>query len=282
MYQNYYRYSDIPDNNFYTDSVLLQVNCTGKETNPGTFQASSIRRDYYLLYLCDGSVRIRTPYEQLLYPGDVYIFDKDIPFSYSACGETAMTHYFVHFTGSAAERILTSCSLQVFSIYHMEKPLNQEFEAMFQSFLQRDSCFDPDSSAKLVSLLAAVGRSHIKDKPCCRQLHRSLQYIHSNISDTLSVSDLAAMEHLSESRYRALFAAATGRSPTRYIAELRTNLARQLLRDTSMSIRQIAEAAGYPDTHYFSRVFRKNFSMTPSAYRKAQKLAHTIRFESQD
>ncbi len=57
-------------------------------------------------------------------------------------------------------------------------------------------------------------------------------------------------------------------SPAEYLLNLRMQEARQLLRTTSLRIYEVADACGYPNVIYFSRVFVKSNGMTPQAYRK--------------
>jgi transcriptional regulator GlxA family with amidase domain len=47
----------------------------------------------------------------------------------------------------------------------------------------------------------------------------------------------------------------------------RLNKARHLLSSTSLSIKEIAEAVGYDNPLYFSRVFTTQMNITPSRYR---------------
>lgn len=65
---------------------------------------------------------------------------------------------------------------------------------------------------------------------------------------------------------RALFKQATGLSLTRYLATLRMERAKELLRRGGLSIAEIAEQCGYDDLHYFSRLFKKLEGMPPRAY----------------
>ena len=48
----------------------------------------------------------------------------------------------------------------------------------------------------------------------------------------------------------------------------RVSKAKDLLKLTDLSISEIAEAVGYQDHFYFSRVFKKTTAQSPSAYRK--------------
>ena len=64
------------------------------------------------------------------------------------------------------------------------------------------------------------------------------------------------------------FKAATGRSVMACYAALRIDAAKRLLRETDLSVAQIADRLGFDTPNYFSKTFRRLTSVTPSAYRK--------------
>lgn len=58
-------------------------------------------------------------------------------------------------------------------------------------------------------------------------------------------------------------------TPMQYLHQLRMNAARSYLRKTELSIQEIAGASGYPSIHYFSRMFKQTFGISPSEWRAA-------------
>lgn len=53
-----------------------------------------------------------------------------------------------------------------------------------------------------------------------------------------------------------------------YITKIRLEKAIELLKDTSLTVNEIAEAVGYKDARYFREIFVKHMGKTPSQYRK--------------
>ncbi len=84
-----------------------------------------------------------------------------------------------------------------------------------------------------------------------------------------SVSRLARQAGLSRSQFGRRVVAATGHAPERILIESRIARARQLLMETDLPIRAIAEALGYGDAGYFSRQFGRVAGVTASACRRA-------------
>ena len=91
--------------------------------------------------------------------------------------------------------------------------------------------------------------------------------VHENIS-TITPESLAEITCMSYSKFRKIFKEYTGFAPSQYIQEVRVNMAKELLTNTSKSIKEIAFELGYENKDYFFTAFRKVSGMTPAGYRK--------------
>jgi AraC-like DNA-binding protein len=84
---------------------------------------------------------------------------------------------------------------------------------------------------------------------------------------TVVVADLARELGLSESRLRVLFKETAGIPLGSYIQNYRINRSMALLRNSALSIAEVAEEAGFGSPQAFSRIFRKKTGRTPRSYR---------------
>jgi AraC-like DNA-binding protein len=82
----------------------------------------------------------------------------------------------------------------------------------------------------------------------------------------LTISDIVNAVQLERSYLFRLFKEATGMSLLNYLTDYRIQRACELLRASDLSIKSIAYSVGYKDQLYFSRVFKKATSHTPSEY----------------
>lgn len=85
--------------------------------------------------------------------------------------------------------------------------------------------------------------------------------------EPLTVADLAATVHLSPSRLAHLFQEATGQAPIQMLLHLRLRQAARLLEFSTLGIAEIAAEVGFASPFYFSRQFRRQFGVSPTAYR---------------
>jgi two-component system, response regulator YesN len=84
---------------------------------------------------------------------------------------------------------------------------------------------------------------------------------------SLRSSDLANVVGVSPSHLERLFRKQVGMSIGAFSLELRLQRAKQLLETTFRSLKQIRHDVAIPDAANFSRLFKKRFGMTPSAWR---------------
>ncbi|WP_436388649.1 AraC family transcriptional regulator [Amycolatopsis sp. MEPSY49] len=93
-----------------------------------------------------------------------------------------------------------------------------------------------------------------------------ISYVRVNISEVLTVSDLAERVSMSPSAFSHLFREVTGKSPYQFVKEMRLNRARELLIEGDLTVTQVSRAVGYGSASHFISEFRSRFGATPRAY----------------
>lgn len=108
-----------------------------------------------------------------------------------------------------------------------------------------------------------------KEKPRLPEgIAAALAYIAKNFDRDLSVSALAAAAGMSLPAFYPAFKRYTGQTPVSYLTEFRLSRALKDILYTARPIGEAAEAAGFADPLYFSRVFHERYGCSPRAYRK--------------
>ncbi len=95
-----------------------------------------------------------------------------------------------------------------------------------------------------------------------------LSYIHEHYAEDIGLSDLAAHTKLSESYISHVFKEACGYSPVAYLAMHRIAVATELLSDPNIKVYEVADAVGYKDYRYFSRIFKRYMGVPPYYYKE--------------
>jgi len=97
---------------------------------------------------------------------------------------------------------------------------------------------------------------------------RVMHYIDSHYAQRLQNEDFGREANMSPNAFTRLFRNKTGMTPLAYLSQRRIEEASILLHHSDQSIEQIADACGFGDRYYFTRVFKKHFKVCPATYRK--------------
>ena len=102
-----------------------------------------------------------------------------------------------------------------------------------------------------------------------RQLENIRMEMENSIASRPTIRDYAARLNVSESYFQYLYKQLFGISFQQDLIQMRISYAKELLRDSSFSMGQIAELCGYANETHFYRQFRKYAQLTPCRYKKS-------------
>ncbi|MFD1216049.1 MULTISPECIES: GlxA family transcriptional regulator [Microbulbifer] len=97
-----------------------------------------------------------------------------------------------------------------------------------------------------------------------RRLIQAVQIMEQNLATPLSIKQIASQCETSVRELERLFKNEVGTPPKRYYRRLRLDKARQLLRQTEMTVLDIAISCGFQSAAYFSSAYRQDFGVSPS------------------
>jgi AraC family transcriptional regulator len=100
------------------------------------------------------------------------------------------------------------------------------------------------------------------------RLRRVIDYLHASFGEEVSLDRLAGVAGLSPNYFLHAFKQTMGRTPHRYLTELRIAKACELLENPHQSIVEISLAVGFSSQSHLTTVFRRFMKTTPAAYRE--------------
>lgn len=100
------------------------------------------------------------------------------------------------------------------------------------------------------------------------KLKRITDWMAEHLTEEFSLARLAGQAGLSEFHFNRLFKKATGLPPSQYFIILRLDAAKRLLRESDMSVIDLANEVGYSNPSHFAQLFRKHAGLSPSDYRR--------------
>ena len=95
----------------------------------------------------------------------------------------------------------------------------------------------------------------------------ALEYMESHYAEKITLSELADKMYVSQWHLSKLLNKHTKKSFSELLNEMRVKEAKQLLKDPSLRVGDVAEMVGFLDIAHFSRVFKKCTEMSANEYR---------------
>lgn len=108
--------------------------------------------------------------------------------------------------------------------------------------------------------------SSVKQRADNEMAERVIRYMEEHLCENLSFSTICVFSAQSATNLKTVFKSVTGMGVMEYYRHLKIERAKQLLREGSGNITQIADRLGYTSVHYFSRHFKQATGMTPREY----------------
>jgi len=257
---------------------LLRANCHRIDRDWGNFRMVYW---FWRVYLTDqpGAVIRTDAREWRLRPGVMLLIPAGLPFQPS-CHRARMALYSIHFDLPALPA--ASCR-SLFPVPWAFAPPHSGTLASLPEAI-RDGCRErlehPVQRQELLGWLHLLFAERLRALPADRQewlaqlqnrrhrLTAALALIEQSYASRLTADSIAAVLHLSPDHTCRLFREWLGMSPMQYLEEVRMQTACRLLLESEETIESIAEATGYHDRYYFSRVFKRRFQLGPATFRR--------------
>ena len=231
--------------------------------------------EYQLLYITKGrgtfcsksagKFSVKEGHMFLLFPGEWHTYKPD--------ENTGWNEYWIGFNGRIMEDWVkegffskespvfnVGLNEELISLYKRAIMIADAQEANYQQALSGIVC-------NLVSMALYLSRNKdFNSSNISAQINSAKIAVHENVS-TITPEELARLVCMSYSKFRKIFKEYTGFAPSQYIQEVRINMAKEMLTNTSRSIKEIAFDLGYENKDYFFTVFKKVVGTTPANYR---------------
>ncbi len=94
------------------------------------------------------------------------------------------------------------------------------------------------------------------------------EWLQSHHAQNVTIGELARRFSINQRSFNRRFRQASGLSPLQYLQDVRMKQARALLKQSNLSIAEIAYAVGYQDVSHFTGLFRRINDVTPGEYRR--------------
>ncbi|MET3807941.1 AraC-like DNA-binding protein/quercetin dioxygenase-like cupin family protein [Nakamurella sp. UYEF19] len=213
--------------------------------------------------------------EHLVEAGQALIIPPDTPHEYQADPRNPWTIWWVHLAGADVLQLLAAATVDT---QHVVIDVGDLFQAvgLVEAIIHRMQRDETQSNLLGASgaawyLMALLAADRRRGRRRGSPVGQAQQYLRDNLTEQVSVAELAALAGLSASHFADVFRRETGLGIVTYQTRLRMATAREMLDTTDDPVAVIAQSVGYPDAFYFSRRFRAVHQLTPTEYRAQSK-----------
>ncbi|NDW09003.1 AraC family transcriptional regulator [Dysgonomonas sp. 520] len=236
-----------------------------------------VLNEYQLLYITNGSgtfisdnskkVEIREGNMFLLFPGEWH--------SYKPSKQTGWDEYWIGFQGINIDNRIQN------GFFNQNKPvfrvgLREDIVQLYKQAIE----VAKEQTTGFQQMLAGIvnhllGCAYTLDKhfvfedmQVVNQINKAKIIFLDNFKTDIRPEDVAKQVNMSYSWFRRIFKQYMGFSPSQYLQELRIQKSKELLTNTSITVKEIAFEVGFENPDYFCTAFRKKTGTTPIRYRE--------------
>ncbi len=273
----------------YKDSAELCIyNCGWQKCEKKYTWGPGVRDHFLLHFIVKGKGTYTVNGEvHSLSAGDLFFAKPNELITYSAHETEPWEYYWVGFNGPYANKITYKLPFKSSTPTHKCSDFSAMEKVFSQLFNSRGT--EPYSETLMVGHLYILIAELIKEAQLAepqkastssRYVNNAIKFIQFNYSSDIGIDDIASAVGVSRSHLYRVFINNIGKSPVDYLTGYRINEACFLLKNSHLSIAEIAVSVGFYDQFYFSRVFKKAKGIPPSKYVATQdKSVHVTQTE---
>ncbi len=217
-----------------------------------------VREGYALLFLENREIKIKK--------GDIVFIPPFTPHRYKIPKDSYFSHRCICFDSSLLYNIDPKVSTSIINDSDAFKLINRAFD----SYLEKKKGFELFIVGNLSLFFARLYEHNLIDsaKSAPSSFHKSvIDYIDKNYHENITSTDIANTLHINHSYFCRLFKKNFGSPFQKYLSSYRIEKSKSLLKNSDLPISEIALKVGFNSISYFTKLFKEEFSITPTEYR---------------
>ena len=254
------------------DEIPFYVSMCGISYCDGGYKIERINSPIYVIeYIVSGTGIVWEDNQSFCASeGDIYFLKRGRRHFYYSDAENPWTKIWFNFEGKLAGEIASGYGLDKIAHFHAPE-LKEYFMEAFEISRSGEGgrIISDNIAAVYLKLVQKLSYNNIKTQQNLSAVAEGVkEYIDNTTDYTVSMDEIAKKVYCSKCHAIREFRKVYGVTPYEYMLKKRFEIAASMLKNTALSISDIAEKLGFCDVHYFSGCFSKRFGVPPTAYRK--------------
>ncbi|MBE6238376.1 MAG: AraC family transcriptional regulator [Bacteroidales bacterium] len=238
-----------------------------------------ILSEYQLLYIVDGGGHLKTRHGGIhdIKSGDMFLLFPGEWHTYSPNTRTGWKEYWIGFSGANIDHRVTEGFFSAENpIYHVgyNETIIELYHEAIHTATRQEPYFQQHLAGIVNHILGLMfmtsnQKSMQPGGDMSRIIDKAKAFLQESVESDISMPEVAEHLNISYTTFRHAFKKYTGLSPAQYFINLKIHRAKEMLRGTSASIKEISYTLYFESPEYFATTFRKKTGMSPSDFRNA-------------
>lgn len=261
----------------YSEVLPYTLYPPNKDGHPRAFQYVAVGRtlnEYQIIYITKGQGIFETQGKQYrVTPGSIMVVFPGVRHFYKPVYEIGWMEHWVGFKGehfdSLAARGFLSPEKPFYEI-GLQNNVLELFSQILEEVKSQKPLYQVKVSSKILNLIAEIlSLERRKAQPSHSEqlVERAKFLMEENIYDDIDLNSIAERLGVSTSHLNEVFKTYTAMTPYQYYIHIKLHMAKVLLEQGDLSIKEVAFRLGFQDQYHFSRLFKHKTGIAPSQWK---------------
>lgn len=231
---------------------------------------------FYIVFITSGSGVFESAQTapQVVDAGTCFVLFPGVWHRYKPNPLVGWEEYWVGFNGTYPAQLMDSFFNWKNPVFKtgLNKDLLAAFTYLLAAVSQAQMGYSQVISGITLAILGILNRVNLTaysaDDPESVWVSQAAFMLQNRLSENINIEALVQEFPISYSKFRKAFKRLMGKSPNQYHLDLRLDKAEELLRNTSLSIKEIGYHTGFESPYYFSRIFKERFGVSPKTFKR--------------
>ena len=233
--------------------------------------------EYQLLYIVDGEGRLDTMHggRHRIEAGDMFLLFPGEWHTYMPERGTGWKEYWIGFSGiNIDNRVKAGFFSTDRPLYHIgyDEIMVELYNEAIRTAARQEPYFQQLLAGivnHLLGLMFMTGtiNRRSQDGDIARLIDMAKNIMGDSLEEDISMPGIAERLNISYTKFRRLFKQYTGQSPAQYFINMKIHRAKEMLRGSSASVKEIAFTLHFESAEYFATTFKTRTGMTPTQFR---------------
>ena len=258
-----------------TQPAPFVIEIGGKSWCDGSYLINREKpRMWVLEFVLSGTGTVHSDAENVDYhpkTGDVYLLAPNQKHLYYSDSTDPWIKLFINMRGPVVEGLAEAYGLTGRIHFPHVPHLRGLFDELYSMMEDRelpDALVLEQTELLIHRIFRALGERLLEETHGSGEIDRVKQYLDTHVGRIVTIKELSDLIYRSPDYLIKHFKAEVGMTPYQYLLKRKMSIAKRLLRDTALPVREVALQLGYEDAHYFSGLFKKETGMPPGRFRR--------------